>query len=399
MSTYMFTKLLPKEASFVRGESPSPDKLNGILNQMSSAMFILESFLGNGVDYRTTSNTERKLLFNVSSAIGKTDKLYKPANKLPNLERIDRQYSGSYGTYNSTDKTLSITDEIILPAEILVGEKLGIYYIGQPVVTINGTVYTLAEKASYGWDYISSITSNTDYFYIKPALGKILTIKSLYIADKFTDTDCYNTGYSVSLSNNAYFTVKTPCIYSNPASGITQCASKTCNYCIGNTYNYDQTQTITYGTPICYGAKSVSNADLSYLADTNRPKYLTIQSPISTTENPYTLKYRPFYMHSTASSELIPVNKCMIYDTKDNVTPVKYKVELYSAGGIGSNIRGDIFFIKDNSVILTGDNKRYLVLGGDYGLIDMVYDMMVFVERQIPLGVQLTGPAVYDTNS
>ena len=41
-------------------------------------------------------------------------------------------------------------------------------------------------------------------------------------------------------------------------------------------------------------------------------------------------------------------------------------------------------------------NKRYLVLGGSYGLVDLVYDMMTFIERQVPLGVQILGPAVYD---
>jgi hypothetical protein len=393
----MFTKLLPKEASFIRGESPSPDKLNGIMNQLSAATYILESFLGNGLDYRVTSDSERKMLFNVSSAIGKTDKLYKPANKVCNLERIDKRFAGSAASYNSTDKTLSVVSKFVVPAEIIAGDKLGIYYIGQPIVTIAASGYTLAERATYGWSYIPNIPTSIDYFYIENAPAKSLTIKAFYIAERFTDTECYNTGYSVPISNANYYTVKTPCRYSNPAaSGALKCATKTCNYCIGNTYNFDQTQTVTYGTPTCSGAVSVLGGGLSYSADTLRPKVLTLQSPINTTENAYAIKYRPFYMHNTALDQMLPANSCMIYDLKDGVNAVKYSQNLYSAGGVNSNIRGDIFYITDNSVIAIGDNKRYLVIGGDYGLVDMVYDLATFIQRQTPVGLQLVGPAVYD---
>lgn len=397
MSSYMFTKLLPKEAAFVRGESPSPDKLNGIMNQLNSAMFMLESFLGNGLDYRVTTDSERKMLYNVSSAIGKTDKLYKPANKIPNLERIDKRFAGSYGAYNSTDKTLTVTGKFPIPAEIITGNRLGIYYIGQPIVTIAASGYTLTERATYGWSYISNIPVTVDYLSIEPAPSKSLTIKAFYVAEQFTDTDSYNTAYSIPVSNANYYTVKTPCRYSNPsASGALKCANKTCNYCIGNTYNYDQSQTVTYGTPICSGALNDAGGSVSYSADPARPKVLTLQSPINTTENVYSLKYRPFCMHDTALDQLLPSNSCMIYDLKDGVNAVKYSQYLYSAGGVGGQIRGDIFYITDNSVIAIGDNKRYIVIGGDYGLIDMVYDLATFVQRQTPVGLQMTGPAVYD---
>lgn len=397
--SYMFTKLLPKEALFIRGESPSPDKLNGIFNQLNSAMFILESFLGNGNDYRITSNEERKMLFNVSSAIGRTDKLYKPANRIPDIKRLDDKFMGAYGTYSSQDDTLTITNEVIIPAEIKIGDKVGIFYIGAPVITIGATISTLQEKATYGWEYITT-TEAIDYFYIKPASGKTLVVRSFYISETELDGNCYNIGYSIPLDNANYYTVKVPCFYSNPANGTntTKCASKTCNYCIGNIYNTNKDDSVTYGTPICSGGVDLNGNPITYIAETGnlRSTYLTIQSPLNTTNNAYSLKYRPFKMHETELDDMIIINKCMIYDTKDAVSPMKYTSYLYSAGGVNGNIRGDIFYTTSSEAIQVGDNKRYLVLGGKYGIVDLVYDMMTFIERQVPLGVQVVGPAVYD---
>lgn len=397
--TYMFTKLLPKEALFVRGESPSPDKLNGIFNQINSAMFMLESFLGNGTDYRITSDTDRKMLFNVSSALGRTDKLYKPANRIPDIKRLDDKFSGAYGTFNQATDTLTITDEIIFPAEIKNGDKVAVYYTGQPVFTIGATITTLPEKASFGWEYITT-TEAIDYFYLKPASGKTLVIRAIYIAETDIDGECYNIGYSIPLDNANYYTVKVPCYYSNPANTLntTKCASKTCNYCIGNTYNLSIDDSVTYGTPICSGAVDLNSNPINYLAETGnlRATYLTLQSPVNTTNNAYSLKYRPFKMHSSETDDMVILNKCMIYDIKDAVSPMKYTSYLYSAGGANSHIRGDIFYTTSSEVIQVGDNKRYLVLGGSYGVVDLAYDMMTFIERQVPLGVQIVGPAVYD---
>lgn len=225
-------------------------------------------------------------------------------------------------------------------------------------------------------------------------------IKAFYIAEKDVDTECYNIGYSIPLNNANYYTVKVPCYYSNPANGTNtaKCASKTCNYCIGNSYNLDSTDTVTYGTPICSGAVDLNSNPITYTPETGnlRSTYLTMQCPLNTTNNAYSLKYRPFKMHESELDDMVILNKCMIYDAKDAVSPMKFTSYLYSAGGTNGHIRGDIFYTTSSDIIQIGDNKRYLVLGGSYGLVDLVYDMMTFIERQVPLGVQILGPAVYD---
>jgi len=396
MASYMFTKLLPKDVSFVRGESPSPDKLNGIFNQLSSAMFVLESFLGNGIDYRITDDGDRKMLFNLSSAIGRVDKLYKPTNRLPDLRRIFKKYGGVYGTWDSINKTLEFTGPVMTPANLEPGDKLAMYYTGEPVINVNGTDYPLAAKAEFGWSTLN-ITDSVDYIITAPASGQSLVVKSFYISDTFDDDECYNTGYSLPLANATYYSVKTPCVYSSPsASGNANiCANKTCNYCIGNTYNYDLNDSISYGSPICSGARNLDNELITYTAEVGnlRATYLTLQCPLNTTENSYALKYRPFSMHSNIVDSQIMLNQCMIYDIKDAVSPVKYNTYLYSAGGVDGNVRGDIFYVTDNLTIQAGDNKRYIVLGGSYGMIDLLYDMIQFVEKPIP---PVLSSAVYD---
>jgi hypothetical protein len=396
MASYMFTKLLPKEVLFKRGESPSPDKLNGIFDQIGSAAYILESFLGNGTDYRITTNSDRKLLFNVSSAIGQTEKLYKPASKIPDLQRLLRRYIGTHGSWNDTTKTLTITEAALIPSDIEAGDRIGIYYTGRPRFTMPGSSVVNMNNHSggiYDWEFYD-FSSDANYFQIEPYPASTLSIRSFYIAKTFPGSACYNTGYTVPISNANYYTVKTPCVYSNPAlTGTSACSSKVTNYCIGNTYEYTASASATYGTPICSGANK------SYSIETASPRstYLTIQCPLNTTENKYALKFRPFSMHSISLDTLITPNMCIVYDIKDAVNPIKYNTSLYSAGESAGYIRGDIFYTPDKDTMTTGDNNKYLVLGGNYGLTDMVSDLIGIMDRQLPIGLGVVGPATYES--
>lgn len=401
MQSYMFTKLQPKDVSFVRGETPSPAKLDASFAQIKSAFFLLESFLGNGVDYRTTQKEDRKLLFNVSSAIGRTDKLYKPINKVPDLYRLYKKYSGLYGSYDSVLKTLTLANQIIIPAEIYSGEVLSIYYTGQAKLVTDGPnhldyIFPQTAVGVYEWRTVV-LPDDISYFYFGPNSGKTLSFKVLNVSSVDSENMSFNTGYSLSLDNTTYSTVKVPCFFAGPlVSGSTACVNKTCNYCIGNTYIYDK-DNINYGSPTCSGAQSQTHTSLTYQPEVAnlRSTYLTIQSPLNITENPYALKYRPFSMHSAELDYEIPYNMLAIYDIKDGVSAIKYNTNIYSAGGINNQVRGDIVYITDNKQIVTGDNKRYLVIGGNYGLVDLLHDTMTFVERQIPTGIQLVGEAVY----
>jgi hypothetical protein len=192
--------------------------------------------------------------------------------------------------------------------------------------------------------------------------------------------------------------MKVPCKYSNPDNGLaTKCSTKTCDYCIGNTYEYDQTSS-DYGTPKCIGATnsvtptpaSISYSPETILTDEQRSTYLTVQSPLITVDNIYSIKYAPTAINDSMIDVEIPQNKCVIYDTKNSASTIKYSTALFSAG------RSDIIYIKDTSPFLDGmtDKQRYIILG-EYGVSDLMYDMMPFTGLALPVDAFPVGVACY----
>lgn len=407
MATGLFSKLWPLEVRFLKGEQPTHTKLNGAFKQIESAFFMLESFLGNGTDNRVESG-ERKLLFNLSNAIGTTSKLYKPANKITTLEQISLKYGKTTGsstmTYDATTDTLEVDElayDITIPVNGKSGDVLSIYYNGNGKIMKDLSTYTtLPDHVEYGWQTYT-LGQDTSFLRLSGAAGQLLSIRSLFLTTLIPDlsdptkTQPINKAYSIPIENANYFKLKTPCMWSNPTNAdATKCASKSCDYCIGNTYEYD-ILSLSYGLPKCSEAISETAAALSYSAETQisnsqRAGYLTIQSPMVTISNKYGLKYKPIAINDYPKDIQIPQNECIVYDGVDSASTIKYTTSLFSAG------RSDILYIKDIAPFQAGLNntKRYIVLGR-YGLTDLCFDMMSFMEVQLPIEAYPANVAIY----
>jgi len=400
--TQSFSRLLPKETRFITGENPSPIKLSASFNQIENAFYTVESFLGNGIDYHVTDQNNKKMLFNLSSAIGRTDKLYKPINLVPSLDFINRTWGGDATIYSS-DTLEFVTDTLFIgiPVNAYNTYEFGIYYIGDgKVMGLDGTTtwIDLPTNSEYGWHTIS-VTSNIGFFKISMKSGSTtFNIKSLYVCDKTIYNGIYNKAYCLPLDNTTYWTAKTPCKYSNP-QGTQVCTVRTCDYCIGQQYNMDYTNSVTFGSPKCvsldndpingaFWNNSGTSVSIEYTTDdtTQRIQYITLQSPLNSVNNQYALSFKPFHVHNLDKDTEIPSNASVIYDTKNSSSTVKHLTSLYSAGG-NTDIRSDIVYIKDKTEINDGigDPKRYIVIGGNYGLIDLMYDLMKFVNLPVPV--------------
>lgn len=405
IASQLFSKLLPKEGRFFTGENPSPSKLNGIFKQLESAFGLLESFLGNGIDYHITEDKDRKMMFNISSAIGRTDKLYKPINLVPSLQFINNIWGNDVTSF--ADGILSFSTDLLfltIPVNAMNNYEFGILYKGRgKILGLDGTdnwdTTSLPLQAEYKWKTISVSSNKIKFFKLKKyAADTDFNVRSIYIIDKSLYSGVYNKAYSLPLTNNVYWTNATPCKYSDP-NGDQKCEVKTCNYCIGQTYSIDKSDLTTYGKPICV-SKTVDSANGAYWDNTGTPisisyspevtgdraSYLTLQCPILTVDNQYAIKYKSFHVHSETLDTELPTNSCIIYDTKNSSATIKYLTKLYSAGGIDGSIRGDIVYINNKTEISAGegDSKRFMILGSDYGLLDLMYDIMLFVNLPVP---------------
>lgn len=407
MISQLFTKLIPKKARFQKGEAPTASKLNGIMQQIESAFFMIESFLGNGTDYFIETDEDRKILFNISTAIGRTDKIYKPINKIVSLKRINKKFGFLTSTFDSNTDTLTMTSHEInttIPVEAYSGYEFGIYYTGRgKVLGLDGTQnwVTLPDNGpSYGWHKIE-VTSNISFIrLLKYNNIDDFKIRSIYISEK-VDGSIFNIAYSIPTENKSYWSIKKPCKWSNPnldsetqaGTSSIRCGSKTCDYCIGNTYEFDQTIELSYSKPKCQSALAEDGITArTYLSedDEERTNYLTIQSPILTVDNQYSNRYIPFYVNPYSKDTEIPQNYLIIYDSKNSASTLRYTTKIYSAG------KGNILYIKDQNDISTGDDRRYIVIGGNYGISDLLHDMIPFLELPIPKEGIEHDVAVYD---
>ena len=193
------------------------------------------------------------------------------------------------------------------------------------------------------------------------------------------NNEILNIAYSIPITNNVFYSVKTPCKWASAdRTGIDsnsdwRCQQRTCNYCIGNSYDLTTPGASGFGSPVCIGAISTSGShSLSYTADSTT--YKTIQSPALTVDLPYTSKFKGFkvYDNTIYSAGLqLPSNLLSLYDINNNSIPVIQNLDFFA----GASDRGDIIFIKD-SIGVVNNNKQYFLIGGSYGISDMIIDML-----------------------
>lgn len=393
MNNQFFQTLLTKRGRFLNGENPSPAKLSAINAQTESAFAVIESFLGNGTDYLITSNANRRLLPNVSSAVGTGERIYKPVNRFYSLDLVASKYLGDAGLYSEAYKELNLGATTTLVIDIPQNSIIGLYYTtndnNNMSVTYNTNVtqvFSPSPSGVFSWAWVTPTSAMAPSFTITCTGG--VTLKSLVL---YFQTDIpspihqinkvANIAYSIPLNNNNYFCVKTPCYWARSGrsgnNGISDyiCGSKTCDFCVGNTYDLASESSSGYGTPMCQGAVSATGGiSLSYTADTTT-SYKTVQSPILTVDIPYSAKFMPFKIYNSLTSGLaagvqLPSNSLLLYDIMNNSIPVMQNVDFFSA----SATRGDIVYIK--SIVGIQDSlKQYLVLGGSYGLSNMIWDI------------------------
>lgn len=313
MQNQLFQKLLPININFVTGESPSALKLTGIFNYIQASYFILESYLGNGIDYGVQSLSERKMMFNIASTIGATGNIYKPLNKLTSISSIHKNFGalhtneGNEVLFGDTlhiqhtehvvgdgvlGEYLSILDELNIPVaqedNFGNGHQFGIIYKGSGTIKIfNGdglyteVTCTAPAQNEYVQKTIPLSDAYVDFINIVPSVDfKIYSIWLTDNTDGLLSNDgfaanngeefIYNVACSIPVdngleSNESFWKIAPPCIHSLPET-VDKCDLRTCSKCIGNTYDIfvDQTSVgspwTPVGQPICGGDVGLGQA-------------------------------------------------------------------------------------------------------------------------------------------
>ena len=427
MSNEMFPRFLPIDIKFMPGESPSPQKLTSIFKYLYSAFYVLESFLGNGLDYRPESIDSRKMIFNISNSLGSMGKLNKPTNKLCSLTSIYRDFilsdsvllldgistdrlhdehailTGISDPYahaaGDAEKSLKVNQAFNIPVDKHLSgawafgiETNGfggvtIYYesnIKESITITNGFAST-HNSITITDRYVSHISITTDTIYP-------LEIFSIYLVNKadtlMDSAKPYNIAYALDLSNPTYFEVNKPCMFAE------QCPLSNGSYCIGNTYDLyvHESGVSPAGRPICGGLYSSSVIDPSlipggfaYQPNTSSQIY-TIQSPLLMLEKQYMVKFAPYAVHNLASSQTIVKNVSMVYDIEAGAgtsNPIKYNMPIQSAG------RPDMVFVNDTSQELNPSNNRIIIIGGTYGITNMLNDVIETITEMQPRSVSV----------
>ena len=436
--TQKFAKFLPVAISFFKGESASPQKFNGIFSYLEAGFSILESFLGNGIDYKIplSDKSKRKMLFNVSQAIGSTSNIYKPVNKMVSLSNIYHNYGSvnngsttsheSHSFIDNINKKLIVNRTLNVPLCITNNQLdtyyLGVYYTGDSDGEISIKCKTVGENITLSLDtnpgrkfgYIKTNSQYIEYIEIKPKNGKNIEIESIFFVSNSETTPieeitnvnnkemkrfiAFNSSYSVPIINKSLWTIKLPC--ENALKGI--CTLATCGYCIGNLYDVNVNSTVIdkIGAPVCGGDDGIFGNIEDELIPKNittkkRIKYIpndynttgsvpiyTIQSPVLTEDVPYMIKFMPFIAHQFgySSGQMLVKNESAVYDIASPKSPVFTNMTIYSAG------QPHIVYVVDDNLELSGGfSDRILILGGLYSLSDFVKDSLkVNSEGSIP---------------
>lgn len=433
MNTELFARLFPLKINFVNGESPSPQKLNAIFNYVNAAFYVLESFLGNGMDYKYEGLEGRKMLFNLSSAIGPMGNLYKPLNKLTSLEHIYKHFialhsktgaaftdglhteHASYTLGNEmAGEFLDVTKSFNIPINMQIknAHQLRISFRGDCTLKIysDNNIVLLNEFIDSSVDEKIGIYEKTflligdkfiDYISIEVTEGSNIEIYSLSLSDviegMYSDGSIFNVSYAMPLdngeeNNEGFWKIARPCVHAK-SSAVTKCLSATCEMCIGNTYDvYVDSIETKRGEPICAGdylEQDVTNADmpmssgevsLSYTPVTyaaNEPAQYTLQSCLLLRSKPYMIKFSPFAAHNNQpAGTILPQNGSIIYDITAQYNPLKYEIPIVSAG------RSDIVYVADiKSELIPGEGlglgtANYMILGGEVSVTQMISDLL-----------------------
>lgn len=363
--TQLFQKLLPVNIKFFQGESPSPTKLNGIFNYIQASYYVLESFLGNGIDYGVTVLKNRKMVFNLSSTIGQAGNLYKPTNRLGSLTHIHRFFSAlhndsgeettfgdslhsEHANYVEGDgvlgEYLEILDQINIPINIQGknGEnfQFGIVYKGSGVVRIVFSDFTYEEincSAPAQDELKIKTTITTESFinhisFIPTADFKVFstwlveTTETLLTDDSnfanLGEKNTFNVGCAIPVDNGldgneAFWKIGSPCVHSLDTA-TNKCDKRTSSYCMGNTYDIyvDQTNTGTpwapVGQPICAGNVGLTIDDLykGEISSDLMPKNDLAED----------LKYTPIAYDASSVNVILTIQSCLLMKSKPYMT-------------------------------------------------------------------------------
>lgn len=423
MSTQMFPKLLPVDIKFFGGESPSPQKLTGIYNYIGSAFYILESFLGNGVDLNTPSDADRKLIYNLSNAIGAMGNVYRPHNYLTSLEFIHRQFGSMNGNGTTeykkmidqfmqsggTEKYLTVNSQINIPIDIISDSDLYLNMLvtGAGIVRVHHTDTSPVTDITISTPIsINGYTIPTEFSLLINAgvyishIEIIITVPtvpinffSLTLVDSAkalmftldTANKPYNVSYAMNQNNPSFWKIKKPC--QNALDEV--CSVATCKYCIGNTYDiYTRVlglEGTLVGESVCGGdfastiqetlqpVNKTTYAKIKYTPPTTpgTSTLYTAQSSLLMKETPYSLRFRPYGIHSLPSESIIDKNQAMVYDSFAGggaTSPLCYNLIIQSGG------RPDIVIINDTKNNLVESKDRFIILGGMYSLASYIAD-------------------------
>jgi hypothetical protein len=381
----LFQKLLPINISFVNGESPSPTKLTGIFNYIQASYFILESYLGNGIDYSVTTLKDRKMLFNLASSIGSSGNIYRPTNKLTSLYNIHKHFGavnkddGSTFTDGLHDEHtnyvygdgvlgeyLEILEETYVPISYEdrtgAGHQFGITYKGKGSVTLfygDGTSTevvcsppTLGEllekKVGVTASFIDSIllsphtdgtpleiysvwlTENTEAYLADDQNGAAIGEEFIYNVANAIPTDNGLSG------NEAFWKIGPPCQYSL-STAETKCDKRTCGYCLGNTYDVfvDRTNVSPWqpaGQPVCGGSVGIGGS-------------FSTQGEVDASLVPSNgFKYTPVIYTASSENVVYAVQSCLLMKSKPFLT----KLRPFAAN---KNLASGIVLTKNESAI------------------------------------------------
>lgn len=406
----LFQKLLPININFVNGESPSSTKMTGIFNYIQASYFILESYMGNGIDYGVSTLANRKMMFNIASTIGSSGNIYRPTNKFGSLYSLHKFFSAvnqdsgaqvdslhaEHTNYvvgdEVTGEYLEITEAVNVPINIedreSSGHQLGVIYKGKGTIIVHsgtGAQSTLTCNPPVQDELVEAKLSTSanfiDHIKLLPhSDGTPLNIKSIWLvsnsegilADDATgaavgEEFIYNVGNAVPVDNGleneeAFWKIGPPCEHSLSTAQV-KCDLRTCGYCLGNTYDIfvDQTGVTGWnpaGQPICGGDVGIGGG-------------FNVQGTVVASKVPAnSLKYTPVVYATTSESIIYALQSCLLMKSK----PWMAKYRPFAAH---KNINAQVILTKNESALYdmnaTYNPIKYNVTLRSAGRPDILY--------------------------
>lgn len=212
MSTesFKFPSTLPIDITFFNAESLSPQKLNNIFNYIKQAVYSLEMFIGNGVDYNIQTKEHKTLIGNLTNIIGHTaGNIYIPFNYLGTIESIYKRYCSTNGNignsiiktkqnadYDKENDCLHITGEVNIPilksfSNDVIFDIFFSISKDDGISDSNNAVSCIINSSNYSVLENRDITNETN----------IITRTNM--ADDFTGDMPYYTSYTISRTNGS----------------------------------------------------------------------------------------------------------------------------------------------------------------------------------------------------